>query len=157
MAQHNKLAPLKFHQPTLHSPFLHFTVGFTGVVHKACQVAHAVPIDDLTTVDVEAVVVAVLGILLRHATTEFLRAHHFSQILQNDSVCTKAGTKVSTVSSLVAKPLLNKNVIGYSHSHCIRHSQTSRHIPASMGLSVLTPNPLLSVRNFSMAGAQSCR
>lgn len=68
-------------------PFLHLTVGLTGVVDKSGQVAHAVAIYHSPPVHVETVVVRVVGVLLCHAATELLLAHYLTQVLQDDAIC----------------------------------------------------------------------
>lgn len=62
----------------MYIPFLHLTVGFTGVVDKSADVSHPVPVYECPTVQVEAVVVTFLGVILRHASSELLLTDHLS-------------------------------------------------------------------------------
>lgn len=48
------------------SPFLHLAVGVAAVVDEASLVAHAVAVDHHPAVQIQAVVVAVVVILLDH-------------------------------------------------------------------------------------------
>ena len=68
-------------------PLLHLAVGFARVVDEARQTAHAVAVDDEPLLEMQAVVVARLGVILSHALLEFFIRDHLSRVLQQVLTC----------------------------------------------------------------------
>lgn len=65
-------------------PFLHFTVGLTRVVHKACNVSHTVSVDYCPAIQIEAIMMTFLSILFRHPSTKLLFTDHFSTVFRDE-------------------------------------------------------------------------
>lgn len=65
------------------------------MVDISADVAHPVAIDDCPAVQVEAVVVALLRVLLRHAATELCLTDHLPQVLQDELTCVQKNTVIS--------------------------------------------------------------
>jgi len=63
-------------------PFLHFTVGLTGVVDESTDVAHAIAVNDNTTIQMHTVMMTFVGILLSHTTSELLLTDHLTHVLR---------------------------------------------------------------------------
>lgn len=51
---------------TIRRPLLHLAVGTAGVVDESAVAAHAVPVDDQPSIQVQAVVVSVARVAGRH-------------------------------------------------------------------------------------------
>lgn len=65
------------------------------MVDVSANVAHPVAVDDCPTIQIETVVVALLGVLLRHAAAELCLTDHLPQVLQDELTCVKKYTVIS--------------------------------------------------------------
>lgn len=69
---------------TVDRPFLHFAIRRAGMVDEPPVAAHAVAVDDETAVEVEAIVVRVVGVDGTHAFFEFLIGDDLADVFQNE-------------------------------------------------------------------------
>lgn len=65
-----------------HPPLLHFTVWLTRVIDETAHIAHPVAVNHHSTVEVEAVMMALLRVFFRHSASKLLFTDNFSKIFR---------------------------------------------------------------------------